>query len=191
MRAELASTAFAIGCHAEVYSDFLELGQSHLQAGIVMARDNRNGGGIARLMSALTDAGIWLPVIAFDDEVEPDRIVEAMKVGALDYLSLPLGRDKLRDTLETVEQEAVAFGVARQKLIKARGRIANLSRREREVLDWLTNGCSNKQIARELAISPRTVEIHRSNMMTKLGANHAAEAVRMRLESEIALRKTA
>jgi DNA-binding CsgD family transcriptional regulator len=59
------------------------------------------------------------------------------------------------------------------------------------VLDWLTEGRSNKAIARELDISPRTVEIHRANMMHKLGANHAAEAVRVRLDAQIAIRPAA
>jgi DNA-binding CsgD family transcriptional regulator len=58
-----------------------------------------------------------------------------------------------------------------------------LSKREREVLELLALGSSNKLIARELSISPRTVEIHRSNMMTKLRAGHAAEAVRLWLQS--------
>lgn len=70
-------------------------------------------------------------------------------------------------------------------MIEARDRIATLSAREREVLDWLADGSSNKVIARELDISPRTVEIHRANMMNKLGANHAAEAVRLKLEAKI------
>ncbi|WP_255548125.1 response regulator transcription factor [Erythrobacter ani] len=70
-------------------------------------------------------------------------------------------------------------------MIEARGRIANLSVREREVLDWLTEGSSNKVIARRLEISPRTVEIHRANMMHKLGARHAADAVRLRLEAKL------
>jgi len=70
-------------------------------------------------------------------------------------------------------------------MIKARTRIANLSTREREVLHWLAEGSSNKAIARELDISPRTFEIHRANMMAKLGAKHAAEAVRLRLESDM------
>jgi DNA-binding CsgD family transcriptional regulator len=51
------------------------------------------------------------------------------------------------------------------------------------VLEWLAEGCSNKAIARALGISPRTVEIHRANMMTKLGAHHAAGAVRLRIEA--------
>jgi DNA-binding NarL/FixJ family response regulator len=53
------------------------------------------------------------------------------------------------------------------------------------VLDWLAEGCSNKMIARELSISPRTVEIHRANMMTKLGAEHPSQAVRLRLEAQL------
>ncbi len=73
---------------------------------------------------------------------------------------------------------------ARRRLVEARQRISALSRREREVLDWLSQGLSNKAIARALEISPRTVEIHRANMMDKLGATHAAEAVRLRLEAD-------
>ena len=76
-----------------------------------------------------------------------------------------------------------AYAAARRRMIEARGRIENLSAREREVLDWLAQGSSNKTIARELDISPRTVEIHRANMMSKLGASHAAEAVRLRIEA--------
>lgn len=70
-------------------------------------------------------------------------------------------------------------------MIEARDRIASLSEREREVLEWLSEGSSNKVMARELEISPRTVEIHRANMMNKLGARHAAEAVRLRLEAKL------
>ena len=67
----------------------------------------------------------------------------------------------------------------------SQAKIAKLSGREREVLEYLSEGHSNKMIARELEISPRTVEIHRANMMHKIGANHAAEAVRIRIESGI------
>ena len=82
-----------------------------------------------------------------------------------------------------VHTDAGRHAEARRRLIDARRRIDQLSKREREVLDWLSEGCSNKAIARELEISPRTVEIHRANMMDKLGAGHAAEAVRLRLEA--------
>jgi DNA-binding CsgD family transcriptional regulator len=67
----------------------------------------------------------------------------------------------------------------RRSMVEAQRRIATLSRRERQVLDWLAQGSSNKLIARALDISPRTVEIHRANMMDKLGVQHSAEAVRL------------
>ena len=108
-----------------------------------------------------------------------------MKAGALDYLPLPLQPGRLGAMLERIDDEAAAQADARQRMIEARGRIRNLSAREREVLDWLAQGSSNKAIARELEISPRTVEIHRANMMAKLGANHAAEAVRLKLEANL------
>ena len=103
--------------------------------------------------------------------------------GALDYLSLPLETERFERCLARIEKEAEVFGAARRRMIEARDRIASLSVREREVLEWLAEGSSNKVIARELDISPRTVEIHRANMMHKLGARHAAEAVRLKLEA--------
>ncbi len=185
LRAELASIAYAMGHHAEVYADFDELSQRPLIDGIILVRDDPVLGGVGQFMERLAAEGIWLPVVAFADEIDPDCIVEAMKSGALDYLALPLDRTRLERTLTTIGPEAAAFGAARQKMLDARDRISNLSNREREVLDWLSRGMSNKAIARELDISPRTVEIHRANMMTKLGASHAADAVRMRIEANI------
>jgi FixJ family two-component response regulator len=73
----------------------------------------------------------------------------------------------------------------RRRTIEARQRIATLSGREREVLEYMVAGRTNKLIARELEISPRTVEIHRANMMSKLGARQSAEAVRLRLEAQV------
>ena len=71
------------------------------------------------------------------------------------------------------------FGQARRRMIEARDRISSLSTREREVLDWLAEGSSNKVIARELDISPRTVEIHRAHMMEKLEADSLSSALRL------------
>lgn len=185
VRAELASLAFDLGYHAEVYSDLGELYVRPPNAGILLLRDDRGLGGLERLIERLADNSIWLPVIATGEQPRPEDVVSAMKAGALDYLALPLDHARLDRTLSLLNGEAQAYANARRKMIEARDRIANLSKREREVLDWLTRGSSNKVIARELDISPRTVEIHRANMMVKLGASHAAEAVRLKLEAQI------
>ncbi|WP_246449656.1 response regulator transcription factor [Qipengyuania soli] len=84
-----------------------------------------------------------------------------------------------------INSEAGAFADAHRRMIEARNRIAVLSTREREVLDWLAEGCSNKLIASEMSISPRTVEIHRAKMMSKLGADHVSQAVRLRMEANL------
>ena len=63
--------------------------------------------------------------------------------------------------------------------------MTRLSKRERQVLELLARGSSNKLIARELSISPRTVEIHRANMLNKIGANHTSEAIRIAIEASL------
>lgn len=184
MRADLARTVFAMGYHAEVYADLAELCEHPPQRGIVVVRDGE-AGTIEDVLSLLSRAGIWLPLVAMDEAPQVRDVVRAIKAGALDYLPLPLQPDRLSDMLDRIGEEARAHAEARRRMIEARSRIGNLSQREREVLDWLAMGSSNKAIARELEISPRTVEIHRANMMTKLGANHAAEAVRLKLEANL------
>ena len=184
-RAELARVGFTLGHHSEVYGDLSELSVHPPREGIIIARDMPQEGGVSMILERLSRLGIWLPLIAIDNDPRPGRIVEAIKSGALDYLSLPLDTERFERCLTRIAKEAEVFGAARRRMIEARDRIASLSAREREVLEWLTEGSSNKVIARELDISPRTVEIHRANMMHKLGARHAAEAVRLKLEAKL------
>ena len=106
-------------------------------------------------------------------------MVRAVEEGALDFLALPLAQADLVRMVEKLDRAAESHVAVRRAMVEAQRRIATLSRRERQVLDWLAEGYSNKLIARALDISPRTVEIHRANMMVKLGVQHSAEAVRL------------
>jgi FixJ family two-component response regulator len=180
-RAQLARIAYALGHHAEVYSGWGELVEHPPRDGILLARDEL--GGAADAFAMLDDAGIWLPLILADERPTTARVVEGIKRGALDFLELPCAEDELAGVLARVAEEAVIHTRARQRTLAARERVAALSPREREVLELLAEGCSNKQIGRVLDISPRTVEIHRANMMAKLDAHHPAEAVRLRIEA--------
>lgn len=184
-RADLARIGFSLGHHSEVYGDLSELSSHPPRDGIIIARDAPEEGGVAMILDRLSRLGVWLPLIAVDLQPNPARIVEAIKAGALDYLALPLDPERFTRCLDRISHEAQLYGAARRRMIEARDRISTLSTREREVLEWLAQGSSNKAIARELAISPRTVEIHRANMMSKLGARHAAEAVRLKLEAQL------
>ncbi len=198
LRAELARTTFSLGFHAEVYADLAELSERSPRRGVIALHEpsgipghhdepteSDDSNRVARALDYLADRGVWLPLVVMTENPSTSRVVTAIKAGALDYLPLPLERARLAAMLERIGDEARAHAEARRRMIEARSRIGNLSAREREVLDWLTRGCSNKSIARQLAISPRTVEIHRANMMVKLGASHPAEAVRLRLEARL------
>jgi FixJ family two-component response regulator len=182
-RAQLARLAFAAGHHAEIYANVDELLAHAPSGGLVLAHDDPPGQAIAALIIAMMRAGQWLPVIGIAEMPETDCVVRAIKAGALDYLSVPQQIAPLNEAIRRATREAEGFRVQRARAAEARQRIARLSMREREVLDRLAEGCSNKAIARDLEISPRTVEIHRMKMMGKLGARHAAEAVRLRIEA--------
>jgi FixJ family two-component response regulator len=183
VRAELVRTGYAIGHHCEIYADMSELAAHPPRSGLIIVRDQAETGGIAAVLDRLLSLGIWLPVVAMGFQPNASNIVQAIKDGALDYMVLPLKPDRLSKAIAKVSREAGDVSALRQRVLVARSRLSNLSGREREVLEGLTNGGSNKEIARILSISPRTVEIHRANMMNKLGARHAAEAIRISLEA--------
>jgi FixJ family two-component response regulator len=182
-RAQLARLAFAAGHHAEIYAHADELLAHAPSGGLVLAQDEPVGEGILDLVAAMSRAGQWLPVIAIAEAPTIAAVVSAIKAGALDYLTGPDQIAPLNEAVARSARQADTQRLQRARAAEARQRISRLSTREREVLDRLADGCSNKAIARELEISPRTVEIHRMKMMGKLGARHAAEAVRLSIEA--------
>ena len=109
--------------------------------------------------------------------------VEAMKLGAVDFLEKPFEDDRLIGMIETAirqgEPAARSEAVTRDIAL----RIATLSPRERQVMDGLIAGLSNKLIARDYDISPRTIEVYRANVMTKMQANSLSELVRLALRA--------
>jgi two-component system, LuxR family, response regulator FixJ len=184
LRAELARMTYSLGYHCELYADREELVSHPPRVGILAARDSDMIGGVPEFLDFLLQLGIWLPVLVMDKEPRPERIVLAIKAGALDYIAIPndaaaFGKDLIK--LAAIAEKAAT---TRRCVLEARNLLERLSNREREVLEHLTAGSSNKTIARSLNISPRTVEIHRANMMCKLNAHHAAEAVRVMLSAE-------
>ncbi|MFL0669916.1 MAG: response regulator transcription factor [Erythrobacter sp.] len=187
LRAEISRAIFQIGCHCEIYSDASELIEYKPRSGIIFIRDGICDHRVANFIGDFIRMGIWLPVIAMDIAPQTDRVVEAIKGGALDYITLPLDPVSFAGTLDCVKQVADSLAQSRRRVLEARQLLETLSVREREVLNLLTLGSCNKDIARQLEISPRTVEIHRANMMSKLRARHAAEAVRIKIEADVLL----
>lgn len=127
-----------------------------------------------------------LPVVVMSGHGDIPMAVQAMRNGAIDFVEKPYSDDTILRAVEhaaaQIEPRARTMGAKAE----AEGRLARLTPREREVLTLLVAGKQNKAIAHELAISPRTVEIHRANVMEKMGARSLSDLVRMALAAEMA-----
>ncbi|WP_172601265.1 PAS domain-containing protein [Rhizobium leguminosarum] len=128
---------------------------------------------------------IPLPTIALDaSKADVSAAVAAMKAGAADYVTL--AKESLGSMLAKAMAEALGTARSMRRDDTAGARIARLSRREREVLVGLVEGGTNKLIGQKLGISPRTVELHRSNVMNRLNANSLTELLQIALAAGIA-----
>ena len=133
------------------------------------------------LLRKLKSDGITVPVIVMTGHGDVPLAVEAMKLGALDFVEKPFNDDALIASVRSALGEAKRHSVHEEERKEIDARLAQLTARERQVLDGLVAGQPNKVIAHELGISPRTVEIYRANVMTKMQANSLSELVRMAL----------
>lgn len=133
------------------------------------------------LMKRLRELNVSLPVIVITGHGDVPLAVEAMKGGALDFLEKPFDDEVLLAAVRSA-LNAQATDSERQALkAKINERLVSLSNRERDVLEGLVAGRPNKIIAYDLGISPRTVEIYRANVMTKMEAGSLSDLVRMAL----------
>lgn len=137
------------------------------------------------LLRALKARGSRLPVIMMTGHGDIALAVEAMKAGATDFIEKPFDDKTLLRTVRAAVGEASAHAARDAERGVVAARIAALSPRERDVLAGLVAGKANKAIAFDLGISPRTVEVYRANLMTKMQAGSLSELVRMALTSGI------
>ncbi|BBK32702.1 LuxR family two component transcriptional regulator [Stella humosa] len=131
------------------------------------------------LQQELRRRRILLPVIVMTGHGDVAVAVQAMKAGAVDFVEKPFDEDQLLGLVEAALAAAATTHRRARDAAEAAALVATLSHRERDVLDGLVSGRSNKQIAFDLDISPRTVEIYRANMMEKLQARTVSAAVRV------------
>jgi PAS domain S-box-containing protein len=185
-----AATSYLLtgqGYTTEVYASGEELlAQPKLRDGCILLdlRMPRLSG--TEVMAELAARGGLLPVIMMSGHGDLGDAVQAMKLGAVDFLEKPYHEPALIAAIE----RALDTGRRTRDQLEARSaaavRLERLSPRERQVLQGLLAGMTNKAIARSLRLSPRTVEMHRANMMDDLGLTNLSEALRLAIDAQLA-----
>jgi two-component system response regulator FixJ len=158
--------------------DFLKSATS-LDPGCILLDIRMPGMDGLEVLGALRAKGVSLPVIIMTGHGDVSLAVQAMKAGALDFIEKPFEKAVLLSAIEHGIERLKRSAADVDRADEAAVKLQALTPRERDVLDGLAKGLPNKTIAYDLGISPRTVEIHRANLMTKLGVRSLSEALRI------------
>ena len=180
-RATLSRKIIELRSHAEIYEDCSEFTQRLPHEGLLLVANDE----APSLLELLNEGSIELPLIVYAEHPDMSEVVEAVQSGALDFLEWPIAQERLRDVLQRAEELGSRKIAQIRKRTAARNRVSALSSRERDVLLALLDGGSNKTIAEQLAISPRTVEMHRARMLDKLGVGTTVEALEIGRLAEV------
>ena len=174
------------GHRVESYESGAELlkDSAKLDQGCILLDIRMPGMDGLEVQQALQENGVRLPVIIMTGHGDISLAVRAMKAGAVDFIEKPFEKDALLASLEDGYRRLSRMGATDDRMRDATIRLQALTARERDVLDGLAQGLPNKTIAYDLGISPRTVEIHRSNLMTKLGARSLSEVLRIAFDAQ-------
>ena len=135
------------------------------------------------LLTRMKAGGSKFPILIMTGHGDVPLAVAAMKQGAADFLEKPFEDERLVAMIETAIRHAEPAMKNESLTQDIAARIATLSPRERQVMEGLIAGLSNKLIARDYDISPRTIEVYRANVMTKMQANSLSELVRLAMRA--------
>ena len=169
------------GFHVRTYESGVDLLKSapNLEAGCILLDIRMPGMDGLEVQDALKAKGVTLPVIIMTGHGDVTLAVQAMKAGAIDFIEKPFEKAVLLGSIDQAIERLKRSAASRERADEAEVRLQVLTPREREVLKGLAKGLPNKTIAYDLGISPRTVEIHRANLMTKLEVRSLSEALRI------------
>jgi two-component system response regulator FixJ len=170
------------GYETKLYDSAIELLDDAPDSGCVLADIKMPGMDGIEFQQKLRGSGV--PVILMTGHGDVGMAVDALKAGAIDFLEKPFSDERLFDAIDSGLGKSLSPSVD-ERTRDAAWRIAQLSPREREVLDGLVQGEPHKIIAHKLGISVRTVELHRVRMLHRLGTRHLADAIRLAVLAEL------
>ena len=158
---------------------------SRIEFGCVVSDVRMPGIDGIELLKRLKASPSLLPVVIMTGHGDVPLAVEAMKLGAVDFLEKPFEDDRLIGMIDAALRQGESSARSEAVALDISARIASLSPRERQVMDGLIAGLSNKLIARDYDISPRTIEVYRANVMTKMQAGSLSELVRLAMRAGV------
>lgn len=171
----------SVGLHTETYAsaqDFLDA-YDPARPGCLVLDVRMPGMSGLELQERLAGEGVSLPVIVVSGYGDVPTAVRVMKQGAVDFIEKPFSDQAMLDRIQASIERDLEARQAEAERASARTNRDRLTRRESEVMELVIVGKSNKEIARDLAISPKTVEVHRANVMKKMQADSLADLVRL------------
>jgi two-component system response regulator FixJ len=158
---------------------------SNIEFGCVVSVVRMPGIDGIELLKRLKAGPTQFPVVIMTGHGDVPLAVEAMKLGAVDFLEKPFEDDRLIGMIDAALKKAEHGLKSEAITLEIASRIATLSPRERQVMEGLIAGLSNKLIAKEYDISPRTIEVYRANVMTKMQAGSLSELVRLAMRAGV------
>jgi two-component system response regulator FixJ len=175
----LETADYAVRAYESATAFLAEVDQA--QPGCIITDVRMPGMTGLELVRTLNERGSTMPVIVITGHGDVPLAVEAMREGVVDFIEKPFSDDTILGSLSTAFARSRGQSAQVGERTEIRKRLASLSGRERQVLDGLLAGQANKVVAIELGISPRTVEVYRANLMSKMQAGSLSELVRMAL----------
>ena len=175
----LGMAGFAVRIHDSA-SDFLAAAPT-IRNGVLVTDLRMPDMSGVELLRNLLSVKATLPAIVITGHGDVPMAVEAMKAGAIDFIEKPFEDVVIIDAIQRAAEQLVNKPAEIDDVAAIQSRLERLSDRERQVLSGVVAGLPNKSIAYDLDISPRTVEVHRANVMTKMQANSLPQLVRMAL----------
>lgn len=178
----LKTSGFSVSTYASGASFLKEV--RHIEPGCILLDISMPDIDGLQVQETLIQRGITMPIVFLTGHGDVATAVRVMKQGAVELIEKPFEREIMLDALD---QAFIRLGEQRLRALRtqeARLLVASLSTREHQVLRGLADGLANKAIGLSLGISPRTVEVHRANLMAKLGVHTLSEALRIAFAAE-------
>jgi two-component system, LuxR family, response regulator FixJ len=182
-RAENSKALAGSRFHIEPYESVAEFRHQGKTDTLILVHDE--GTALDDILRDMRERDYWAPVLGYGQVLDPVRCSQVILRGLVGYLPNPFDRYDIEALLEGAGEQLTKLIDLRYGAADARQKIKTLTKREAQVLERLQAGLTNREIADALEISPRTVEIHRANMLRKMDAKSALTAIRMSVQAKI------